>query len=100
MPLRARDKARALISTASISSRSGETPASSSAMANEYGSSPEEHGKLSKRTRLPGCEGSHSNANRTRALKGSTSLKNQVSATTTDSVNAFHSVLEERSNRE
>ena len=47
---RARASARALISTASMRKRSAGTPASSSAIAIEYGSSPVEQGRLSRRS--------------------------------------------------
>src|ERR1035441_10959901 len=84
-----------LISTASTWNLFAGTPPSSSAITNEKGSSPEAQATLSTRNRGVGWTGSHSSrTRRTKAAIGSGSRKNQVSDTTTDSTNSFHSAGE------
>src|ERR1700686_1580443 len=77
--------ALALTSTASMRNRSAGTPASSSAIAIEYGSSPVEDGRLNRRnTPSAGARNQLSWPMLASVANASRSRKNQVSGTTDD----------------
>ncbi|CUJ79566.1 Uncharacterised protein [Achromobacter sp. 2789STDY5608628] len=59
---------RSLMSTASIWKRAGGTPASSSAMAMEYGSSPLEQGTLSTRSTRASAPGANRRSRASEAI--------------------------------
>ncbi|KGD49593.1 chemotaxis receptor methyltransferase domain protein [Burkholderia pseudomallei] len=79
------------MSSASISKRDGSIPASSSAIAAEYGSSPVEHGALRIRNARAGSAKRRCAPSRASAANASRSRKNQVSGTTNNSISARRS---------
>ncbi|KAG1065445.1 hypothetical protein G6F40_017818 [Rhizopus arrhizus] len=88
---------RSLMSTASTWHRAAGTPASSKAMAMEYGSSPLEHGTLSTRsTRSSATPAANKRSHASFAMAACDSgyRKNQVSGTITASISCCISAAE------